>query len=194
MFAEVSEFSLKVNSLVEINKDLLIEKMTTHELGPSYFIDEYRKNYVLFHLAESENSGVCVKPYFGEIMYVEALAQALGKTTEYERVADMLYPRLIGENNIVFAIIVVSIYEIAEEEIQCSLKLNDGREFTLVTKEFNSIKVEDKENQIWTTVFVLYENIPEPEEINKLDLFININNSNEQTILQVEMPFIGTVE
>lgn len=127
-------------------------------------------------------------------MYVEALAQALRKTTEYERVADMLYPRLIGENNIVFAIIVVSIYEIAEEEIQCSLKLNDGREFTLVTKEFNSIKVEDKENQIWTTVFVLYENIPEPEEINKLDLFININNSNEQTILQVEMPFIGTVE
>lgn len=65
---------------------------------------------------------------------------------------------------------------------------------SLDTKEFNSIKVEDKENQIWTTVFVLYENIPEPEEINKLDLFININNSNEQTILQVEMPFIGTVE
>lgn len=65
---------------------------------------------------------------------------------------------------------------------------------SLDTKGLNSMKVEDKENQIWTTVFVFYENIPEPEEMNKLDLFININNSNEQTILQVEMPFIGTVE
>lgn len=192
--AETIEFPLYVDNFVNFDRDFLIEQMTTHELGPSDFIINYRKNNTLMYITEDQKNLIVLKPLFGEILYVESLAQVLGKTTEFRRFADKVFVYIIGENNIFFSIAISSLYKIAQNHIHCRLILSDGREFILDTEAFTSLKMDREGQESWMSSFACTTHIPDPESITQLTFVMSINGTENQKEFEIDMPFVGSLK
>ena len=192
--AETIEFPLYVDNFVNFDRDSIIEQMTTYELGPSDFIINYRKNNTLMYITEDQKNLIAFKPLFGEILYVESLAQVLGKTTEFRTFADKVFVYMIGENNIMFSITISSLCKIAKNNIRCRLILSDGREFILDTEAFTSLKMEREGQESWMSSFACTTHIPDPESITQLTFIMSINGTENQKEFEIAMPFVGRLK